>query len=48
MTLVHKTGLLQRYLEKWLNLIKTFNVSQLEYNYAYILSGNSLGLTDDD
>lgn len=48
MTFSHKTGLLQNSLEKWLNLIKTSNVSQLEWNYAYILPVISLGLTDDD
>lgn len=48
MTVWHRTGLLQNSLEKWLNLIKTFSVSQLEWNYTYISPVISLGLSDDE
>lgn len=48
MTFWHKTGLLQSSLEKWLNLIKTSNVGQLQWNYACILPIISVGLNDDD
>lgn len=38
LTFWHKSGALQNSLEKWLNFIKTSNVSQVEWNYVNILS----------